>query len=208
MAKSYIIRSRGNAKGRRGPFRNGGGTSNGGRRYAGSSNLNISSSRTGGGLKPGASPGFGGRRINTSFGSLNKRNYSNRSSTSFLSRSYKDRRNNGDKGGLSVSRGGRNRASGVSNAGGFRRRGGSFNPKSRNGNRRYQKSRTSSKQTTVASLDAALDTYMGSEVCKARLDSQLDAYFSGQNAGEGEGVAVSRGDLAMSMDANQESAMI
>lgn len=53
--------------------------------------------------------------------------------------------------------------------------------------------------------DAALDSYMGADVCKARLDSQLDSYFSGQSTGNDSMVT---GDSSMNVESNQEPVLI
>lgn len=53
--------------------------------------------------------------------------------------------------------------------------------------------------------DAALDSYMGADVCKARLDSQLDSYFSGQSTGNDSMVTD---DSSMNVESNQEPVLI
>ncbi|KAH8739614.1 hypothetical protein FG386_001171 [Cryptosporidium ryanae] len=204
----------------KGSYRNTSTNSN--RRNLRSNNLNTSSSRrfslsgarNNGFSKSSVSRGFGGRRINNSYSNLGKRRNSlsrNENNNNSFSKNYRERRNNNllkfNKNGSSLTRrrdnNNRYKGSGVSTN--FRRRG-SFNSKFRgSNNRRYQKNKNY-KKMTVSSLDAALDTYMGSEVCKARLDSQLDSYFSGQSASEE--VVASGSDLAMNMDGNQESVMI
>lgn len=47
---------------------------------------------------------------------------------------------------------------------------------------------------------------MGVDACKARLDSQLDSYFSGQSTGNNDAVVIE--DSSMNIETSQEPNMV
>ncbi|KAF7458916.1 Chromatin target of PRMT1 protein-like protein [Cryptosporidium felis] len=182
-------------------------------------NTNFSSSRNSlnsfnGNYRPKVIGGQGGRRVNTNFDGLNRRKSAG--SRNYVGGGFSFSRNTRGVGGNRKGMGhtrfysltgksgpdGKHNGDGSrgrGNSGGFRRRG-NRTWRSRGG-RRPQKNNNS-----ISSLDAALDSYMGVDACKARLDSQLDSYFSGHGNGNNDGMLA--GDSAMNMETNQEPVMI
>eukprot|EP01055_Gregarina_sp_Pseudo9_P002383 Gregarina_sp_Pseudo_9__2382@NODE_2687_length_911_cov_2_333716_g2464_i0_p3_GENE_NODE_2687_length_911_cov_2_333716_g2464_i0NODE_2687_length_911_cov_2_333716_g2464_i0_p3_ORF_typecomplete_len198_score42_94FoP_duplication/PF13865_6/2_7e03FoP_duplication/PF13865_6/0_02_NODE_2687_length_911_cov_2_333716_g2464_i0135728 len=75
------------------------------------------------------------------------------------------------RGGDAVSRPAASAPAGATPARGGNRRGGRGGANRRGGRGRAP-------TTSVADLDAQLDQYMGDDVCKARMDTELDAYFN------------------------------
>ncbi|OII77448.1 hypothetical protein cand_009390 [Cryptosporidium andersoni] len=136
----------------------------------------------------------GGRRVNTSIGRLNKRRIlrpgNNRNITNIGKPGF-GRRQTNIRGKFST----RGNISNNVRRGRSGMRGGRGKGRNGKGNNRM------SQKTTMASLDAALDSYMGVDACKARLDSQLDSYFSGQ-------IDMSGNDNVMASESSQQPSLI